>query len=110
MFFKIYFQETKIEDTVHYMSLATTPAVTEFEGDFLYQQYIAFQDELVTNPADYTSTSRTSTSISCDEVELQRTLAIIKPEALKFKDVIIRAIKEAGLKIISVSIQLIRYF
>lgn len=86
------------------MSLATTPAITECEGDLLYEQYIAFQDELVTRPPDYTNSSKSSSTISCNEPDLQRTLAIIKPEAMKYKDVIIRAIKEAGLKIINVSI------
>lgn len=86
------------------MSLATSTAHTEYEGDLMYQQYITLQDELVTQPPDYQSSSRSGSSISCEEPELQRTVAIIKPDALKYKDVILRAVKEAGLKIIQVSI------
>lgn len=85
------------------MSLATTPTITECEGDLFYQQYVAFREELITHPPDYSSTSRSTTSISCDDQELQRTLAIVKPDALKYRDVVVRAIKEAGFKILNVS-------
>ncbi|XP_074042872.1 nucleoside diphosphate kinase homolog 5 [Leptinotarsa decemlineata] len=49
---------------------------------------------------DYAGTS-TASSISCHEPELQRTLAIIKPDGLQYKDVVLRAINEAGLKILN---------
>ncbi|KAJ8939158.1 hypothetical protein NQ314_011208 [Rhamnusium bicolor] len=89
-----------LDDTVHYLSPATTnTARTECEGDFYYQQFFGYQPLLPPPSPGYVS-SITST-ISCEEPELQRTLAIIKPEAMKYKDVVLRAINEAGFKILN---------
>ncbi|XP_018567234.1 nucleoside diphosphate kinase homolog 5-like [Anoplophora glabripennis] len=89
-----------LQDTVHYLSPATSnTARTEYEGDFLYDQFVEFRATLPPPSPDYEST--VSSTISCVEPELQRTLAIIKPEAIKYKDVVLRAINESGLKIIN---------
>ncbi|XP_050300698.1 nucleoside diphosphate kinase homolog 5-like [Anthonomus grandis grandis] len=98
-------------DTIHYLSPASTidAARTEHEGDLDYQQfYISplyhqagghldhVDDDGLQSPISGTTTS----SISCDENTLQRTVAIIKPEAMYYKDVTLRAIRAAGLKIV----------
>ncbi|CAG9826839.1 unnamed protein product [Diabrotica balteata] len=84
------------KDTVHYLSPATTPAVTDLEGDIYYQQ---FADYELPPQADHYGSSSTST-LSCKEPDLQRTLAIVKPDGMKYKDVILRAIKGAGIKML----------
>lgn len=43
--------------------------------------------------------------ISCVEPELQRTIAIVKPEAMPYEDVVLRAINESGFSIIHVNLQ-----
>ncbi|CAH1104603.1 unnamed protein product [Psylliodes chrysocephalus] len=93
-------QDSRAKGTIHYLSPATTRTVTELEGDLYYQQFVEFHPPsiLPVPPAEYASSSESS--ISCREAELQRTLAILKPDAIKFKDVVIRAINESGLKIL----------
>ncbi|KAF7282957.1 hypothetical protein GWI33_001640 [Rhynchophorus ferrugineus] len=89
-------------DTIHYISPASTTARTEHEGDFDYQRFYVsplVDDQELCKPR--TSVSSSSTSISCEENVLQRTIAIIKPEAMEFKDVVLRAIDKGGLKIIN---------
>lgn len=86
------------------MSLATTPALTECEGDLSYQQFITMNDDLIQAHVACSSSSKSTSSISCYESKLQRTIAIIKPDALKYKDVVLRAVREAGMKVINVSI------
>lgn len=92
------------DSTVHYLSPASTTARTQCEGDFDYQQFYISpmypQDS--TYKAGLGSSSSSSTSLPCDENTLQRTLAIIKPDALGYKDVVLRAINQAGLKIVNV--------
>ncbi|KAJ8911579.1 hypothetical protein NQ315_016116 [Exocentrus adspersus] len=94
------FQNFNPQDTIHYLSPATSNTVrTECEGDFLYEQFVEFRTALPPATPDYGST--TSSTISCGEPELQRTLAIVKPEAMKYKDVVLRAITESGLKVVN---------
>ncbi|KAG5877455.1 hypothetical protein JTB14_026509 [Gonioctena quinquepunctata] len=90
----------RIYDTVHYLSPATTPADTEYEGDLFYQHFVRVHTRFE-QPGAFDYASSSSTTVSCDEPDLQRTLAIIKPDALQYKDVVLRAINEAGLKILS---------
>ncbi|XP_057670911.1 nucleoside diphosphate kinase homolog 5-like [Diorhabda carinulata] len=92
-------KSSRAKDTVHYLSPATTPAVTELEGDLYYQHFVDFQPPLGPPQPDYASSSEST--ISCKEPELQRTLAIIKPEAIQFRDVVVRAIYESGIKILN---------
>ncbi|KAL1505901.1 hypothetical protein ABEB36_005354 [Hypothenemus hampei] len=90
-------------DTVHYLSPASTAARTEHEGDLEYQQFFLsplYQSDVTYKPGlDTILTS--STSLSCEENSLQRTVAIIKPDAMCYKDVVLRAINKAGLKIVN---------
>lgn len=44
-----------------------------------------------------------SSTVSCVEPELQRTLAFVRPEAMQYQDVIVRAVTEAGFSIIRVN-------
>nr|CAI5858078.1 unnamed protein product [Callosobruchus analis] len=93
-------------DTVHYLSPATTvtAARTEYEGDLAYQHLLdAFRPEAADlSIGDLRSTlSSVSTELECEDALPQRTLAIVKPEAMKYQDVVLRAVKEAGLKILA---------
>nr|CAH7740003.1 unnamed protein product [Callosobruchus chinensis] len=93
-------------DTVHYLSPATTitAARTEYEGDLAYQHLLdAFRPEAANlSIGDLRSTlSSVSTKLGCEDALPQRTLAIVKPEAMKYQDVVLRAVKEAGLKILA---------
>ncbi|CAG9861431.1 unnamed protein product [Phyllotreta striolata] len=94
-------QDSRAKGTIHYLSPATTRTVTELEGDLYYQQFVEFQPPPLPPipPAEYAASSSES-SISCREAELQRTLAILKPSSIKYKDVVVRAITDAGLKIL----------
>nr|AEE62199.1 unknown [Dendroctonus ponderosae] len=88
-------------DTIHYLSPASTVAHTEYEGDLDYQQfYVSPLYHDVPYKAGLGSTTTSSSSISCDDSTLQRTVAMIKPEALCYTDVVLRAIGKAGLKIV----------
>lgn len=49
----------------------------------------------------YTSTE--TSSIQCEEMDYQRTLAIVKPEAMKYQDVICRKIIDSGFYLIQVN-------
>ncbi|KAH1020263.1 hypothetical protein HUJ04_009959 [Dendroctonus ponderosae] len=88
-------------DTIHYLSPASTAAHTEYEGDLDYQQfYVSPLYHDVPYKAGLGSTTTSSSSISCDDSTLQRTVAMIKPEALCYTDVVLRAIGKARLKIV----------
>lgn len=96
-----------VDDTVHYMSPASTSRIsprTVDEGDlygYVYKSpsFMHYLHALGKAP----EASYISSSISCVEPEMQRTLAIVKPEYMKYEDVIMRAINEAGFTIIRVS-------
>jgi nucleoside diphosphate kinase len=81
------------QDTIHYLSPVTT-ARTVYEGDFDYSRFVPFLGGL-SLPA-----FSTESTISCEEPGLQRTLAIIKPEAMIYKDVVLKAIVDKGFSII----------
>ncbi|CAG9823554.1 unnamed protein product [Phaedon cochleariae] len=91
-------------DTIHYLSPATTRTGSEHEGDLSYRQFVHFRPpDFAAQQQDFDSgsaSSRSSASAACDQSEPQRTLAIVKPEAVRFKDVVLRAVWEAGLKIL----------
>ncbi|XP_030753092.1 nucleoside diphosphate kinase homolog 5-like [Sitophilus oryzae] len=91
-----------LPNTIHYLSPASTAAHTICEGDFDYQDlyYLPMIHELPVTRARSTSTSSSSTSVPCEENILQRTLAIIKPEAVEFQDVVLRAVDKAGFRIV----------
>jgi hypothetical protein len=74
-----------------------TTARTVYEGDFDYSRFVPFLGGL-SLPA-----FSTESTISCEEPGLQRTLAIIKPEAMIYKDVVLKAIVDKGFSIIGVS-------
>ncbi|KAF5305453.1 hypothetical protein FQA39_LY01544 [Lamprigera yunnana] len=94
------------EDTIHYITPATSCDISiaselgeEEEGicmlheiPCLYKLFETYEKE--------PSESLVSSTISCIEPEIQRTLAIIKPDAVKYQDAILRAITEAGLYIL----------
>ncbi|CAH0559144.1 unnamed protein product [Brassicogethes aeneus] len=89
---------TVTRDTIHYLSPASTASKSINEGDFFdYHDFIP--PEIFLPIGTYPSSS--STSISCVEPTLQRTICIIKPEAMEYKDVVLRAVTEEGLHIIS---------
>ncbi|KAJ8973949.1 hypothetical protein NQ317_013389 [Molorchus minor] len=92
-------QRDILDDTIHYLSPATTRSdITELEGDF-YRQFLEFRPPLPRPIPSYGSSI--SSTISCVEEPLQRTIAIIKPEAMRYKDVVLRTINESGLRIIN---------
>ncbi|KAJ8962219.1 hypothetical protein NQ318_018191 [Aromia moschata] len=92
-------QRDILDDTIHYLSPATTgTARTEVEGDF-YRQFLEYRPSFPPALPDYGSSI--SSSISCEEPDLQRTIAIIKPEAIKYKDVVLRTINASGLRIVN---------
>lgn len=89
------------ENTVHYISPATMSStnisIYEEEPGYNYESP-SFMKFLHSYEKD---TEVTLTSlVSCDESGLQRTLAIVKPDAVKYENVIIRAIQESGLFIL----------
>lgn len=45
--------------------------------------------------------------ISCIEPQLQRSVAIVRPDAMVYEDVILRAVNEVGFSIIQVSVKII---
>lgn len=70
------------------------------EGSFI-DDYMKFFIE----PFDvcYKSLSSvTSSFVSCEETGLQRTIVIVKPDAVKFKEAIYRVIFESGFQILGV--------
>lgn len=85
------------QDTIHYLSPATT-ARTVCEGDFDYGVFSPYYGKMSIPPYS------TESSISCEEPRLQRTVAIIKPEAMMYKDVVLKAIVDKGFSIVNVSI------
>ncbi|GJQ68928.1 hypothetical protein Trydic_g6115 [Trypoxylus dichotomus] len=89
---------TTLDDTVHYMSpVSPLSGRTDYEGD---QDLDYFQFLKPTMRQDESSTYKSST-ISCLEPELQRTIAIVKPDAMVYEDVVVRAINEAGFSTIA---------
>ncbi|KAK5649662.1 hypothetical protein RI129_000691 [Pyrocoelia pectoralis] len=89
-------------DTVHYISPASMSAIsdkstTHEEYDTYQYSSPTFMKEL--HEYDLQSGSY-SVSTSGGEPQLQRTLAIVKPEAVHYEDVILRAIANAGIKLI----------
>lgn len=91
-----------MDDTVHYLSpVSALSARTVNEGDHMYDP-AAFVYLLEEFGKGRTYTNTTS-SISCEELDLQRTLAIVKPEAMKYQDVIQRKILDSGFTIIQVN-------
>ncbi|XP_017772057.1 PREDICTED: uncharacterized protein LOC108559327 [Nicrophorus vespilloides] len=88
-------------NTMHYLSpMSPLSARTVHEGD--YYDYMEFLIEpLEKGPLPELSTI-SSSYISCVEPELQRTIAIIKPEAMCYKYVVLRAINEVGFQIVGI--------
>ncbi|XP_060524744.1 thioredoxin domain-containing protein 3 homolog isoform X2 [Cylas formicarius] len=89
--------------TVHYISPASTASGrSEREGDFVdyYWPFYA-RDGAERRPVEGPDSSSSSSVASCAEHGLQRTLAIVKPEAFQFRDVVLRAVRESSLKIVN---------
>ncbi|EEZ98594.1 nucleoside diphosphate kinase homolog 5 [Tribolium castaneum] len=82
------------QDTIHYLSPVTT-ARTLCEGDFDYGAFAPFYGKMSLPPYS------TESSLSCEEARLQRTVAIIKPEAMVYKDVVLKAIADKGFSIVN---------
>lgn len=82
--------------TIHYLSPASLSIRTVHEGDYDYQDFLVPIHEEEISTTSY---------MSCIEPEYQRTIAIIKPEAMIYKDVIMRALFFAGFNIMHVSLQ-----
>lgn len=76
-------------------------ARTVHEGDHLYETS-AFLHLLEEFGKDKGYSSSETSSIVCEDLEFQRTLAIVKPEAMKYQDVICRQVIDSGFSIIQV--------
>lgn len=88
--------------TVHYISPASPLSIrTVNEGDYYYYDYRTYFKYFPLEAPKILSVP--SSSISCVEEELQRTLAIVRPHAMVYQDVILRAIFEAGFAFIHVN-------
>lgn len=93
---------TTLDDTVHYLSpVSPMSARTVNEGDHIYDTsaFMYLLEEFGKGRAY--STTETS-SVSCEEMDYQRTLAIVKPEAMKYQDAIQRKILDSGFSVIQV--------
>ena len=89
-----------LDDTVHYMSPASSISDrTVDEGDYrVYEKYL--QLPIFEKPREYSSYS--SSTISCEEMELQRTVLIVKPDAMVYEDVVLREVFQVGFTIVDV--------
>ncbi|KAI4457723.1 nucleoside diphosphate kinase [Holotrichia oblita] len=88
---------TTLDDTVHYMSpVSPMTARSDYEG-YHTIDYLQFLPPTI---GQEDSSTYKSSTISCIEPELQRTVAIVKPDAMKYEDVVVRAINEVGFSII----------
>ncbi|KAF5275823.1 hypothetical protein FQR65_LT04061 [Abscondita terminalis] len=94
---------SKFDSAMHYISPASMSPLSDmsdFEGvpgAYFYKSpsFMRFLHEYGKETVSISST------ISCVEPEIQRTLAIVKPDAMKYEDVILRAINQAGLFILN---------
>lgn len=88
-----------LNDTVHYMSpVSPMSARSDYEGHYAID-YLQFLPPTV---GQEDSSTYKSSTVSCIEPDLQRTVAIVKPDAMKYEDVVVRAINDAGFSIIQV--------
>ncbi|XP_022905236.1 nucleoside diphosphate kinase homolog 5-like [Onthophagus taurus] len=85
-------------DTIHYLSpVSPLSPRSVYEGDVDYLKLIEPKPKYL--PISISSIS--SSTISCVEPHLQRTIAIVKPEAMVYQDVVLRAITNAGFSYIA---------
>lgn len=104
MFLQSTIVTTEVDDTIHYLSPASPISPRSMhEGDFIYESpsFMRLLEQFG-RVDEYASTE--SSTVSCIEPELQRTLAFVRPEAMQYQDVIVRAITEGGFSIIRVNI------
>lgn len=96
--FKNVSSATPEHNTIHYLSPATTDR-TQYEGDdnFDYKLFAPYPRN--STESDFLSTE----TIPCEEPLLQRTIAIIKPEAMIFQDVVLKIIRNSGFTILNVN-------
>lgn len=77
---------------------------TEHEGgiyDYTSPEFMKMLHDI--GPRDGDEISFETSYVSCVEPELQRTIAIVRPDAMQYEDVIMRAVHEVGFSIIRVS-------
>lgn len=100
-----------ISDTVHYItpvSLTASSLHDEDDSPHTVPPSPAFLRYLqrVEHTGEYTPVSAASSLTLTDELkvpQLERTLAIIKPQAVMYEDVVVRKILQSGFKILQVS-------
>ncbi|XP_018320118.1 nucleoside diphosphate kinase homolog 5-like [Agrilus planipennis] len=86
------------DDEIHYLSpISPVSPLSDDEGIFP----IEYKTPTILRLLRELPPARTiSSSVSCIEPLLQRTLAIIKPEAMQYKETVLRAIRDAGFTVI----------
>lgn len=90
------------DDTVHYMSpVSPLSDRSSYEGDYDYYRHLYNLHGRGKEESHDDGSLGTESTVSCHIPELQCTVAIIKPEAMQYEDVVIRAVKEAGFSIIN---------
>lgn len=94
-------QSTVQDDTIHYLSPASSRSVL---GDSLQQLTKKCICGHPSCECFEESVKLTVISSEYEQENLERTLAIIKPEAVHYEDVIIRRIIKEGFRILSVTI------